>query len=43
MVAAVEYPLVFEIGRATFAPSVAVNAQQHSPPDLYTLNVSLLI
>jgi hypothetical protein len=43
MVAAVEYPLVLEIVRSTTSPSVIVDAQQHSPPDLYTLNVSLLI
>jgi hypothetical protein len=43
IVAAVEYSLMFEIVRATSRPAVAVNAQQHSPPDLYTLNVSLLI
>jgi hypothetical protein len=42
-VAAVEYPLMPDIVRSTSAPAVIVNAQQHSPPDLYTLNVSLLI
>jgi hypothetical protein len=43
MVAAVEYPLNLEIVRSTSGPFVIVNAPQHSPPDLYTLNVSLLI
>ena len=43
MVTAVEYPLMLEIVRSTPAPSVKVSAQQHSPPDLYTLNASLLI
>jgi hypothetical protein len=43
-VASVEYPLNLEIAPSIPAPFVAVNApQQHSPPDLYTLNVSLLI
>jgi hypothetical protein len=43
MVVAVEYPLVPEIVGSTPAPAVVVHAPQHSPPDLYTLNVSLLI
>jgi hypothetical protein len=42
-VGTIEYPLMLEIVRSTPAPTVAVNAQQHSPPDLYTLNVSFLI
>jgi hypothetical protein len=43
MAAAVDYPLKLEIVHSTPVRSVIVNAQQHSPPDLYTLNVSLLI
>ncbi len=43
VVAAVEYPLTFEIARSSPAPYVKVSAQQHSPPDLYTLHASLLI
>jgi len=43
VVAAVEYPLTLEIVRATPSRFVAVSAPQHSPPDLYTLNASLLI
>jgi len=42
-VAAVGYPLSLEIVHSTPAPCVVVNAPQHSPPDLYTVNVSLLI
>jgi hypothetical protein len=42
-VATVEYPLMFEAVRANPARSVAIHAPQHSPPDLYTLNASLLI
>jgi hypothetical protein len=43
VVAAVKYPLKREIVRATPSRFVAVSAPQHSPPDLYTLNASLLI
>jgi hypothetical protein len=43
VIAAVEYPLTLEIVRATPSRFVAVSASQHSPPDLYTLNASLLI
>ena len=42
-VATVEYSLVLKIVRATPVVSLTVSAQQHSPPDLYTLNASLLI
>jgi hypothetical protein len=42
-VGTVEYPLIFEVVRANPARSIAIHAQQHSPPDLYTLNASLLI
>jgi hypothetical protein len=42
-VATVEYPLIRKFVLATPALSVTVSAQQHSPPDLYTLNASLLI
>ena len=42
-VAAVEYPRLLDIGRSTLAPPVVVEAQEHSPPDLYTLHASLLI
>jgi hypothetical protein len=43
VVAVVEYPLTLEIIRATRSRFIAVSAPQHSPPDLYTLNASLLI
>jgi len=43
VVAVIEYPLTLEIVRANPSRFVAVNAPQHSPPDLYTLNASLLI
>lgn len=43
VVAVVKYPLKLEIVRATPSRFVAVIASQHSPPDLYTLNASLLI
>jgi hypothetical protein len=43
VVAVVEYPVTLEIVHATPSRFVAVNAPQHSPPDLYTLNASLLI
>ena len=42
-VVAIEYPRLLEVARSTLAPSVAVEAQEHSPPDLYTLHASLLI
>jgi hypothetical protein len=42
-VATVVYPRMVEIVRSTATPAVIVDAQQHSPPDLYTLNASLLI
>jgi hypothetical protein len=41
--ATVEYPLVAEILRYAPDPSLLVDAQQHSPPDLYTIHASLLI
>jgi hypothetical protein len=43
VVAVVKYPLTLEVVRATPSRFVAVSAPQHSPPDLYTLNASLLI
>jgi len=43
VVAAIEYPLTLEIVRATPSRFLAVSAPQHSSPDLYTLNASLLI
>jgi hypothetical protein len=43
VIAVIDYPLTFEIVRATPSRFVAVSAPQHSPPDLYTLNASLLI
>lgn len=42
-VAIVEYPGTFEIAPSVSIPPVKVAAQQHSPPDLYTLHASLLI
>jgi hypothetical protein len=42
-VGTIEYPEMLEIIRSTPALPVTVSAQQHSPPDLYTLNVSFLI
>lgn len=42
-VTAIEYPRVTEtLGHAS-APPLLVEAQQHSPPELYTLHASLLI
>jgi len=41
--ATVEYPKILEIVRWTQVPSVMIEAQQHSPPELYTLHASLLI
>jgi len=43
VIAVVEYPLTLEIVRAASSRFVAVRAALHSPPDLYTLNASLLI
>jgi hypothetical protein len=43
VLAVVKCPLKLEIVRATPSRFVAVNAPQHSPPNLYTLNASLLI
>ena len=42
-VAAVKYPRLLEVIRSNVAPPVVVEAQEHSPPDLYTLHASLLI
>ena len=42
-VAAVEYPHVDDILRDAPDLPLMVNAQQHSPPELYTLHASLLI
>jgi hypothetical protein len=42
-VATVEYPPMLDVVRPTSARSVTIIAQQHSPPDLYTLNAALLI
>ncbi len=42
-VATLRYPRTFELVGSTPAPLAIVSAQQHSPPDLYTLNASLLI
>jgi len=42
-VASVEYPRLTEILGHPPDPSLVVEAQQHSPPDLYTLHASLLI
>jgi hypothetical protein len=42
-VAAVEYPRLLNVVRSNVAPLVVVEAQEHSPPDLYTLHASLLI
>ena len=42
-VATIEYPHLLDIGRSTLAPPVVVEAQEHSPPELYTLHASLLI
>jgi hypothetical protein len=43
VVGVIKYPLKLEIVRATPVLFVAVSTPQHSPPDLYTLNASLLI
>lgn len=42
-VATVEYSPLLEIVRSTPGPPLTINSQQHSPPDLYTLNSSFLI
>ena len=42
-VAIVEFTRTLEIARALPVPHVTVEAQQHSPPELYTLHASLLI
>ena len=42
-VVAVEYAPALEILPSTPVPAGTVEAQQHSPPDLYTLHASLLI
>jgi len=43
VVVAIERTPPLEIARSAFVPPVRVEAQQHSPPDLYTLHASLLI
>ena len=43
VVAAIEHSPTLDIPRFAPVAAVAVEAQQHSPPELYTLNVSLLI
>ena len=42
-VATVEYPSLLKVVRPTLAPPVMVEAQEHSPPELYTLHAALLI
>ena len=42
-VAVLQYPGMHEIVRSILAPPVVVEAQEHSPPELYTLHASLLI
>jgi hypothetical protein len=42
-VTVIEYPPLLQIVRANVAPPVVAEAQEHSPPDLYTLHASLLI
>lgn len=42
-VVAVEYPRLLDLDRSTLAPPMVVEAQEHSPPELYTLHASLLI
>lgn len=41
--ATIDYPLLSAISRHAREPFAAIVAQQHSPPDLYTLHASLLI
>ncbi len=43
IVAAIEYPRTLDMTRPVPVPLVKVDAAQHSPPELYTLHVSLLI
>ena|SRR5215472_8277914 len=42
-VAQLEYPRLSEVSGHSRDPWVTVDAQQHSPPELYTLHASLLI
>src|SRR6266566_7439188 len=42
-VVAIEHIPTLEIARSAPVPPVTVEAQQHSPPDLYTLHASFLI
>lgn len=42
-VAVTQYPAIAEILDNSPEPSLVVQAQQHSPPNLYTLHVCLLI
>ena len=43
VVGVIKYPQTLEMVRAAPSRFVAVRTPQHSPPDLYTLNASLLI
>lgn len=43
VIAVVGHPLTLELVRVKSPRLVTVSASQHSPPDLYTLNASLLI
>lgn len=42
-VSAVAYARMLELPRFTTVSRIVIQTQQHSPPALYTLNVSLLI
>ena len=42
-VRAIAYARMLEIPRFTTVARIVIRTQQHSPPALYTLNVSLLI
>ena len=42
-VATVEYPRMLEVARWNSVAASIIDVQQHSPPELYTLHVSLLI
>ena len=42
-VTVIAYPQILAIVRWAPAPSVMIEAPQHSPPELYTLHASLLI
>ena len=42
-VATIAYARMLEIPRFTSVARILIQTQQHSPPALYTLNVSLLI